>query len=144
MGAADNDPLLTGRGAWGFLEVLRVFLSVFLIFFFFQVNWTIKRVQFRKLDDRFDSLFNERVNGLYFFFPLFVIMVALIVFSIEHVLRMLGIYVFEWMRYVRLMINRIIRASFRRDEFFSRDFFEEREERDDKREEGIQSWLPPR
>lgn len=82
----------------GFLEVLRVFLSVFLIFFFFQVNWTIKRVQFRKLDDRFDSLFNERVNGLYFFFPLFVIMVALIVFSIEHVLRMLGIYVFEWMR----------------------------------------------
>lgn len=50
----------------GFLEVLRVFLSVFLIFFFF--NWTIKRVQFRKLDDRFDSLFNERVNGLYFFF----------------------------------------------------------------------------
>lgn len=52
----------------GFLEVLRVFLSVFLIFFFFQVNWTIKRVQFRKLDDRFDSLFNERVNGLYFFF----------------------------------------------------------------------------
>lgn len=80
----------------GFLEVLRVFLSVFLIFFFF--NWTIKRVQFRKLDDRFDSLFNERVNGLYFFFPLFVIMVALIVFSIEHVLRMLGIYVFEWMR----------------------------------------------
>lgn len=46
--------------------------------------------------------------------------------------------------YVRLMINRIIRASFRRDEFFSRDFFEEREGRDDKREEGIQSWLPPR
>lgn len=39
--------------------------------------------------------------------------------------------------YVRLMINRIIRASFRRDEFFSRDFFEEREGRDDKREEGI-------
>lgn len=33
-----------------------------------------------------------------FFFSLFVIMVALIVFSIEHVLRMLGIYVFEWMR----------------------------------------------
>lgn len=35
---------------------------------------------------------------VYIFFFLFVIMVALIVFSIEHVLRMLGIYVFEWMR----------------------------------------------
>lgn len=77
---------------------LACFSFCFSNFFFFQVNWTIKRVQFRKLDDRFDSLFNERVNGLYFFFPLFVIMVALIVFSIEHVLRMLGIYVFEWMR----------------------------------------------
>lgn len=37
------------------------------------------------------------------------------------------------MMYVRLMINRVTRASFRRDEFFSRDFFEEREGRDDKK-----------
>lgn len=99
MGAADNDPLLTG--AWGFLEVLRVFLSVFLIFSFFSSqldglsggfsleNWMIDSIR---------CLTSVLMVYIFFFFFLFVIMVALIVFSIEHVLRMLGIYVFEWTR----------------------------------------------
>lgn len=98
MGAADNDPLLTE--AWGFLEVLRVFLSVFLIFSFFSSqldglsgfsleNWMIDSIR---------CLTSVLMVYIFFFFFLFVIMVALIVFSIEHVLRMLGIYVFEWTR----------------------------------------------